>query len=618
MYLPTDFSKYWAIDIEGDDLPSSRVWCMAAINCHTREERTFTDYVSIRTFIAEEKAKGCRFVGHNIIGYDAPTLNRICGTRITISDIVDTMVMSMVYSPSFDGGHSLGNWGNKLTMPKGEFNDFSAFSDEMLRYCLQDTRICREIFVRMVRRMLSIGFTEVGLELEHRSWHLIKKQQDNGFWFNEREGHILYSILREREATLQEKIYHHWPPKLLPVKTCQRPYKKDGGHSANYDRHRTEYPDVRVASDGLTYVCFDYVNFNIGSPSQRIEKLLALGWEPREFTKPSKTHPKGQAKATEKGQLTPSLLEFVEKSGKEEVRLIAEWIEYNSRANMINTWLEAYNENTHCIHGSLWLANTLRYRHSNPNSANIPGVRLGPDKTPLLKDAGRFTYEARNLWATRDPLRRKLVGVDAKGIQLRVLAHYLGNKEFTDVVINGDPHTYNQEIGELDSRDTAKTFIYAFFLGAGDAKIGDIVRGSPKDGRDLKKRFVERTPGLKHLLKSLKGQALRTGRIILCDGTPVIVDKPHTVLAYLLQGDESRLMKKAAIEVDKEVRTRRLDVLKVGDIHDEWQSDVLNEHADEFAGDVCPVSFASSGVYFNYTVPIECEAKLGLTWAETH
>ena len=530
------------------------------------------------------------------------------------------MVMSMVYSPSFAGGHSLENWGEKLRMPKGDHNDFSKYSEEMGQYCLQDTRICREIFVRLTKRMLAVGFTEEGLDIEHRAWHIIKKQQDNGFAFNAKEAVILYAKLREIENDLQERIYVYWPPQLQVVAEYSKPYKKDGHPTANYQRHCSKYPVVRIRNDREAYEVLDYVYFNIGSPKQRIEKLLELGWQPREFTKPSKTHPEGQPKATEKGQLVPSLIEFVEESGKEEVRLIAQWIEYNSRANMVNTWLESYSQDTGCIHGSLWMANTLRYRHSNPNSANIPAVRHGPkpESKLLLGPEGVYTYECRALWTVRDTDSRVLVGVDAKGIQLRVLAHYLNNEEFTDVVINGDPHSYNQEIGEFESRDLAKTFIYAFFLGAGDAKIGQIIRGSTKDGRDLKRRFIERTPGLKHLLNDLKGQVERTGRIRLCDGTPVIVDKPHTVLAYLLQGDESRIMKKAAILVDTEVRRRRLDVLKVGDIHDEWQSDVLKRDAEEFARTVCPMGFVAAGRFFNYRVPIDCDSKLGMTWAETH
>lgn len=612
MYLPVDLNKYWAVDVEGDNLPSTKVWCAVFVNCATAERHSFTDYAEIKAFVQARKSEGCKFVGHNIIGYDAPTLNRLVGTKLTVRDIVDTMLLSMVYSPSFSGGHSLENWGGKLGMPKGEFSDFSRYSDEMLKYCIQDTLICREIFRRIVVRMRAVGFSEEGIELEHLAWVLIKKQQETGFKFNAEEAEILYSKLRAIEAELQEKIYVYWPPERKPVHTFVRPYKKDGTPSANYTKHLTQYPLLVVSDDRGSYTAYDDVYFNIGSPPQRIQKLLELGWEPREFTKPSKTHPNGQPKATDKGKLTPSLQEFVDKSGKEEVRLIAEWIEINARANMVNTWLEAYNPDTGCIHGSLWLANTLRYRHSNPNTANIPRAS---DKRGL---EGKFTYEARALWTVRDPANRVLVGVDAKGIQLRVLAHYLNNEKFTDVVINGDPHSHNQEIGGFETRDVAKTFIYAFFLGAGDAKIGQIIGGSARDGKQLKRRFIDSTPGLKHLLADLKRQVERTGRIKLCDGTPVIVDKPHTVLAYLLQGDESRIMKRAMVLTAKENARRKLDVLKVGDIHDEWQNDTLKTHADEFANDVCPHSFEQAGKAFNYIVPISCSAHIGMTWAETH
>lgn len=307
----------------------------------------------------------------------------------------------------------------------------------------------------------------------------------------------------------------------------------------------------------------------------------------------------------------------METSGLEEPKLIARWIETNSRANMVNTWMEAYNDDTGCIHGSLWLANTLRYRHSGPNTANIPAVRLDNRDAPLLAEEGAFTYEARDLWTVRSS-DRQLVGVDAKGIQLRVLAHYLNNPEFTEAVLAGDPHGYNQKIGGFATKPIAKTFIYAFLLGAGDAKTGEIIGGSSRDGREIKKRFIGNFDGLENLLNDLERQVERTGRIILCDGTPLAVDSPHTRLGYLLQGDESRIMKKAAIFTAEEVYKRKLDVIKVGDIHDEWQSDVIKNHVEELTEDVYPSVFARSGEFFRYNLPIECDSKVGMTWAETH
>jgi len=611
MYLPSkeQLNLYWAVDIEGDPIPSTKVWCMCAWNLRTREEVRLRGYSEIRQWLADKKAEGCKFIAHNGIGYDFYTLNLLIGSKLTVSDVCDTMLMSMVFSPSMDGGHSLAAWGKRLGHLKGEWDDFSQWSQEQEDYCMNDAILCGKVFLALITRMRQLGFTEDGLDIEHRSWQLIQKQKRNGFAFNIEEAHVLYNTLREKENEIRDKIHVFWPPQLTKVATFKRPHKKDGNPTANYTRHQQQYVKIETRTD--EYDVYDYVYFSIGSPPQRVEKLLELGWEPKEFTKGGSPQP------TSKGKLSPSLAEFVEKSGNEQVRLIANWIEYNSRANMINTWLEAYNEKTGCIHGSLWLANTLRYRHSEPNSANIPAVRVGKDEKPLYKDEGVYTYEARDLWTVRSPERR-LVGVDAKGIQLRVLAHYLNNPKFTESVLEGDPHSYNQEVGGFRTRAVAKTFIYAFLLGAGDAKVGQIIGGSTRDGKEIKSRFISNFPGLKNLLDALERQVERAGRIVLCDGTPIIVSSPHTRLGYLLQGDESRIMKKAAALTDLEVRRRRLDVLKVGDIHDEWQNDVFKEHTDEFAYEVCPIAFRTSGEHFRYNLPIACDAKVGLTWAETH
>ena len=87
----------------------------------------------------------------------------------------------------------------------------------------------------------------------------------------------------------------------------------------------------------------------------------------------------------------------------------------------------------------------------------------------------------------------KLVGCDASGLELRMLAHYLAfydGGEYAKTVIEGDIHSLNQEAAGLETRDQAKTFIYAFLYGAGDAKIGEIVGGSAREGQMLKRKFL--------------------------------------------------------------------------------------------------------------------------------
>lgn len=610
-YLPSkdEFINYWGCDIEADDLSPTRVWVVCAVNLGTQEEKVLTDYDEIRSFFA----KGGYFVFHNGIGFDAPSLNRLCGTRITPANLRDTLVYSQLYSPSLEGGHSLKSWGDRLRFQKGEFNDFSRLSDEMIEYCLQDARLCGRIFVALVNRMRKSGFTETGLDIEHRSWALIQKQKRTGFYFDIEKAFALYSELRQLENDIRDRVHEVWPPTLRLLQTYRRPFRKDGSPSAQYLRHLDQYERVCLSQDRTEYECFGRVPFNIGSPLQRVEKLLELGWSPR----PDERTPTGSPKPTSKGQLVPSLEEFVSTSGEEGPRLIANWMEINARANMVNTWLEAVDDDSR-IRGSLWLANTLRYRHSDPNTANIPAVRVSSTGECLRGIDGVYTYEARDCWTVGDRVSRRLVGVDAKGIQLRVLAHYLNNPDFTKAVLDGDPHSYNQEIGGFRARSIAKTFIYAFLLGAGDAKVGQIIGGTSKEGREIKGRFVQNFPGLADLLSNLERQVERTGRIVLCDGTPLAVTHPHTRLGYLLQGDESRIMKKAAILIDQQINRRRLDCMKVGDIHDEFQFDCALKDVDVFIKEVLPACFKEAGEFFNYRLPIECDAKAGLSWSQTH
>ena len=102
--------------------------------------------------------------------------------------------------------------------------------------------------------------------------------------------------------------------------------------------------------------------------------------------------------------------------------------------------------------------------------AQIPAVRA------------EYGKQCRELFTASDG--RVLVGADASGLELRMLAHYMDDESYTNEILSGDIHTANQTAAGLDTRDQAKTFIYAFLYGAGDAKIGSVVGGSAAQGRN--------------------------------------------------------------------------------------------------------------------------------------
>jgi DNA polymerase-1 len=617
LYL-TPTENHWIIDGETDGLrdQATQVFVVCVENSVTDEEHTFYTKEEFNAW----KPTNAIWVGHNVIGFDGPVLNRFWGTSIGISKIVDTFVLSMLYNPSFAGGHSLEAWGVRLKYPKKDFNDFSQLTDKMVEYCKNDVKLTKKLFLKLTERMRSVGFTELGAEIEHLAWNIIQnKQKQHGFPFDFERANKLYVQLRGREEELKKEIYEYWPPELRVVGEYKKSRKANGEFTALYLRHLEQFPKVSECGDDGSYRVFDWVEFNLGSPPQRIAKLTEAGWKPVSFTK------KGNPKVDEE-----SLLKFAETAAEDvPAKALAKWIVTNSRANMIRTWLNAYNEKTGCIHGNLWIASTLRYRHDNPNSANAPAVRMDKDENVLHGETGSWSYEARDLWTCGDPSVYSLVGVDGTGIQNRCLVHSLIEtvgeervREFKELALEGDIHKRNIEILGLANKAAAKKFYYTLMMGgqgprlaADQAQFGTEM--SAKQGTALREMMIASIPGFHQLIAKLENELRKRGRITLCDGTPIVVSSPHMVIPYKLQGDESRLMKMAMILLDRRIRKEKLDAQKVGDIHDEWQFVVRTSDVERFQKNALAV-FPRAGEVFDYRVVIEGAVKVGKTWAETH
>lgn len=612
-YLTYDH-RYWACDIEANGFrrEATRVHCICVENIQTGEREHFLTAEAFNAWLKEEDRI---LVGHNFLAYDTPVTNRLWRSRIPVSRVIDTFVLSQMYSPTLRGGHGLDDWGIRLNNHKLEFHGFECFSQEMLEYCIQDVALTAEVYRVLCKRMKAEGFSERGVELEHMAWHIIQnKQKQNGFPFDEQKADLLYGELRAREQELKDQIYRLWPPVLQHVRTFAKSHKKDGTRTADYQRHLGQYPRLEVNEDG-TYNAYDYVSFDLGSPKQRIQKLLDHGWEPVNFTE------KGNPKIDE-----DEMLAFAETSGIPEVIALAKWCVANARANMVRNWIAAVNPETGRIHGSLFLASTGRYKHSKPNTANIPGVRHDKDDEILYGEEGTWAYECRSLW-TGGGEGWKLVGMDGKGMQARCLAHNVAKvvgieaaQEFIDELLKGDVHKKNMALYGFPNKPAAKKAYYTILMGGGEAKIAaDQVQFGWDAPATLKRQIIAGIPGFKQLQNKLEKELSNTGRITLCDGTRLLVPSPHMVIPYLLQGDESRLMKQTMIYIDEEVRRRKYerDILKVGDIHDEFQTRVRTGLVDSYIEFALPC-FRRAGESFEYLIPIEGDANVGDNWAETH
>ena len=412
-----------------------------------------------------------KFIGHNIIDFDAPILDKLWGTNLTIDKMYDILVLSQILSPQREG-NSLKAWGVRLGFDKISFDNFDNFSEEMVTYCKNDVLLTEKLYNKLTKDKEEYKFSDKSIELEHKIRDVIRRQTEHGFYLDEQKAHTLYIETKSKADKIKSDIRMQLKPKPVVDKEVKVKFKKDGSISK-----------IGLRGYDISGDCtlFKYQEFNLDSPKQIVERMNEFGWKPVDFT------PKGTPRVTENNLAT------LPDNAPEVAKKVAEWKMLETRWKTINSWLDNLGKDGR-IHGRVQTLGTVtgRMSHSDPNMANIISVRKP------------YGYESRSCWTVQDTSRYCLVGMDAQGLELRMLAHYMGDPIYSSIVVDGDPHTENQKKAQLPTRDMAKTFIYAFLYGAGVAKSGQIVNGSPADGTALKKRFLKNLPSLQRLIDKVQ------------------------------------------------------------------------------------------------------------------
>ena len=571
-------------DIETDDLKATKIWCIVAQDSDSGKIYMFAPHQLESGLELLQKAD--RLIGHNIIGFDIPVIKKLHGVDLSDKELVDTLVMSRLFNPVREGGHSLEMWGYRLKYPKKNFDDYKNYSSEMLDYCRRDVQLNALVLRKLTKE--GSGFSKESVHLEQEVSKILKEQEENGFLFNEREAEILLAELREKMQATEEEVHKVFKPRWVDDKEV-RPYIKKDGTLSKRGMTDEEYKKVFAHQIYVPFMRRKLQEFNLGSRKQIGEYLKTFGWKPKKFT------PTGQPRVDEK------ILSRIKNIP--EAQLIAEYLLLQKRIAHIASWTEAVEDDGR-VHGFVIPNGTItgRMAHRAPNMAQVPSV-----KSP-------YGVECRSCWIV--PKGYKLIGIDASSLELRILAHYMKDEEFTNEIINGDIHTYNQKIAGLQSRDQAKTFIYALIYGAANKRLGEVVGGSESDGKRIRKHFFANQPALKRLRDNVTKAATRS-YIKGLDGRRIFIRHIHASLNSLLQGGGAIVMKKALVILNDKANKRNLDFKFVANIHDEWQVEVHEAHAEYF-GKLGIEAIKEAGEYYNLRCPLDAEYKIGDNWNETH
>ena len=598
---------FLVFDLESDGLYDEVTVVHCVVIHDITKQKTFTYGPESITNALNHLKTADVLVGHNIIFYDLPVLEKLHDFKFN-KQTIDTLVCSRLIWPkevlnSIDdeyythvpgglkGSPSLKAWGYRLSDHKIEFKDFSQYSEEMAAYCRQDVNVTYKLWEKICKQNYALS----ALELEHRFAWCINKQIRAGIPFDTDGALDLVDKLRTKQKELEEKLKEVFPPIV---------------------HQETFIPKVNNAKRGYVkgqpFVKTRVEEFNPGSRQQIAERLKQkYNWKPE--------------RTTEKGN--PILDDDVlEKLPYPEAKLLAEYMLIKKRLGQIadgnNAWLKLVNNDTGRMHGDL-ITNgciTGRCAHRNPNMGQVPA-----SYSPYGKEC-RSLFHAPEGWS--------LIGIDAKALELRCLAGYLalfGDTNYAKVVVDpeADIHTYNQEMFGVATRDISKRLLYGLLYGCGSLKAGTIIDSNEKDEAVLRKlgstainSFMRGVPALQKLKDGIDQKITERNYLLGLDKRVLHCRSAFKGLNVLLQSAGAIIMKQVVINIHDNIE-KNLGLVHGNDweqmlmVHDEVQLACKPEYVEQIKEQAL-ISFVQAGEYFDFACPIEGDAKVGFTWEETH
>jgi DNA polymerase I-like protein with 3'-5' exonuclease and polymerase domains len=569
-----------------------------------------------------ELQKADRIVGHNVIDFDIPALKKLYGFSPPLIKVLDTLVVSRCVFPDlrnddfgrngFDkalvGSHSLKAWGHRMgsttKLTYGEEDGaFNSYNEEMRKYCERDVIVTQLLHDFLFKHKPSKEM----IAIEHWFRFVISLQERHGFKFDLDKADVLTAKLMGIRAKLTTDLQNQWKPTEVEMKspagwtltTDQATYEGKTKNDLKLQLKEAGEVQALVKNAVKTGNAVKEIPFNPGSRKQIAERLMALGYElPTENDGVSY-------------KVDESVLRGIDHPIAED---LLSYLLVQKRLGQLaegqQAWLKLQKNGV--IHGSVNTngAVTGRCTHSNPNVAQVPSVRA------------EYGSECRELFTVRNGY--KLVGCDASGLELRMLAHYMAfydGGQYAKIVTEGDVHTVNQKAAGLETRDQAKTFIYALLYGAGDEKIGNIAGGNAQLGQKLKRKFFSSLPALARLQADVQRKVKHGGELIGLDGRILPIRSSHAALNMLLQSAGAVVMKVALIQLFHLLNGLRWqhgrEYAFVANIHDEFQAEVTPDKAETF-GKLAVESIQHAGKQLKLNVRLDGEFKIGNNWAETH
>ena len=622
--MPQSKNHSLILDIETDGLLESctKIWCISTkrlddgSTCdywpYTATERELKDmFLYLGSFE--------RLIIHNGIDFDLPVIKKIYGWEYT-GEVLDTLIQSRMQDPNRPlpkeakqlgvGPHSLASWGYRVGRGKVEHENWQEYSKEMLHRCREDVEILHLVYKELMIEAAEQDWMNP-VRMTCRLFSNLKKMEDNGFTVDREQLDKSLAALNRWMGRIETALEPYLPVVMEPLESkskgkynfIKKPFLKSGEPA----KATKDYFGEDASNVGGQFCRVQFRKVSLDKADEVKSFLLSKGWEPQEKT------PTGKPKLTK----DEKFYGLKDKTGK----LAAKYVQCKQRRGIVEGWEKSIRPDGKIGPKVSGLTVTYRARHK--------GIVNVPRPSSFFGGWMRKIFIPRKGWV--------LVGTDAEGCQIRMLAARMEDKAYIDVVCNTDVHTYHKDKADIVSREKAKEFFYAMQFGASDKKLGQVLNKTTAVGRDKRNKLMAGLPAMDKVIKGLRAEweesatlawnkkfnklELANGFIKGADGRRVYSSSPHTILVNTVQADEAILMAIAVNMLhkwlDKEGLVYGVDYAMVLWYHDEIQMECKPECADIVAKKGRE-AIKWAGKFLGLACPQTGDSKVGKHWGETH
>jgi DNA polymerase-1 len=602
------------VDVEANGLLDtvSKLWQISIIDVESGRLSSYNRDTLPAGLAHLQKAD--KIIMHHGLGYDVPVIEICTGIKLDPTKIIDTLVLSRLARPDRPGGHSIAAWGERFGLPKPVHEDWSKWSPEMQVRCDEDAKITMQVY-KTLERMLTKYPGPVAME-HFVAWETSKMSM-RGIALNVDLCVSLASKFRGEQEEVLKDVRETFKPILIPKEASA---SKRARTLKNVNKR---HPLYGMLEPGHPYCPLKVQEFNPGSRQQVADRLVKkYGWKPMAFT------PGGAPEISE---------ETLGELPYPEAQIFARYLKIEKLIGFIEGEPDAKGN------GGGWLHHERNGR-VHPQFNPLGTITSRPScSSPNLQQVPVRTEEAKLLRSAFIPSKgRKLVGVDASGIELRMLAHYLARFDggaYAREVVDGDIHTKVMNACGFDrgdpkiGRQYIKNIEYGMIYGAGNHKLGTLAKKNARAqdnplegnertlGKKIRAKVKETIPGYEKLEEGVKEKAKSQGWIKGLDGRRIWLRSEHSALNFLLQSAGIIVIKQAMVEAPAVLAAAGLvedvDYFPLLWVHDEWQVECRPEVAEQ-VGEILASTFVLAGQTLGVRCRLDGEYKIGSTWADTH